>query len=505
MLSFFKRHPLATVLAVAVILRILAVIFAQGYMAHDDHFETVKIAWEWHHEGIFLEDGSLRWEGKPDIGVLRSVVYNLFLLAEMKVTAALGVDYLDIHMYFDRAVHALLSLLPILFGFYYLRKETDLSTAVTGGLLLAAYGMMPFFAVKNLVEMAAADFLLPCLILAHFSMKRRSNAMVIVAAVLGGIAFMIRFHVGLALVAVPFAMVIQGRRWKQAVLFSIGVLAMVALQGLIDIWSHCRFLGSVINYITGNLGAPPTIPGPWYKYILLIFGIMIPPFSILFVLSIFGRDVIRKHLILLLSFIIFVAGHSAVVNKQERFIIPVFPALLVLGCVGLYYLYYNSGWYFKWKGLRTFLWGWFVVFNTALLVLFTFNYSHKGAVEPMVYLSRQDNVDGVIFDCTERRKWLPYSYWNHKKPEAVKLTPDYGLKDAINSGQVRPSDPPQYIVVFADGKPNMYIERYKNYLAEYEAVFHGEPSLMDIILHRLNPKYNHLNESWVLELVDPPN
>ncbi len=502
MLSFIRRHPLATILIIAILLRVLAVIYAQGYMAHDDHFETMRIAWKWQHEGIFLDDGSLRWEGKPDIGVLRSVVYNLFLLAEMKVTSALGVEHLDIHMYFDRAIHALLSLLPILFGFYYIKRETDNNTALIGGFLLAAYGMMPFFAVKNLVEMVSADFLLPSLCLAHFSMKNKSNMLAIFAAIFGGIAFMIRFHVGLALIAVPIAMVIQNRRWKQAVVFSIGILVMVIIQGLIDIWSHGQFLKSLSNYVIGNLGAPPTIPGPWYKYILLLVGILIPPFSFVFIASIFGRDVIRKHLTLLSAFLIFIIGHSIIVNKQERFILPVFPVLLVLGSIGLYYLYQNGGWYFRWRSLRAALWAWFVFFNTALLILFTFNYAHRGAIEPMVYLSRQEKVDGVIFDTSARKKWLPYSYWNYRKPESLKLTPQYSLQEAIDSGEVDPDRPPQYIVVFSDGQPDSYREKYEEYLGDYEIVFHGRPSLMDFILNKLNPRYNQLNESWVLELTD---
>ncbi|HDS00787.1 MAG TPA: hypothetical protein ENO07_02100, partial [candidate division Zixibacteria bacterium] len=324
--------------------------------------------------------------------------------------------------------------------------------------------------------------------------------------VLGGIAFMIRFQAGLALIAVPIAMVIQSRRWKQAIIFSLGIVVMAALQGLIDIWSHGQFLGSISNYtaeyrnyLAGNPGPTPTIPGPWYRYILLILGIMVPPFSLVFVGSIFGREVIRKHLILLLAFIIFVAVHSIIANKQERFIIPVFPVLLVLGSIGLYYLYRNGGWYFRWKGLRAALWGWFALINTALLILFTFNYAHRGAIEPMIYLNRQEKVEGVLFDTSERKKWLPYSYWNYRKPESVKLTPQYSLQEAINAGEVKPENPPKYIVVFSDGRPDRYIEKYDTYLGDYEIVFHGKPSLMDFILNRLNPKYNHLNESWVLE------
>ena len=50
-------------MVIAIALRLLAVVFSQGFMAHDDHFETIEIANSWHQEGMLLPDGTLRWEG----------------------------------------------------------------------------------------------------------------------------------------------------------------------------------------------------------------------------------------------------------------------------------------------------------------------------------------------------------------------------------------------------------------------------------------------------------
>jgi len=496
---FVRKHPFLTVIIAAAVLRLLSVLVSQGYMAHDDHFETVRIAWTWHHDGMFQPDETLRWVGKPEIGVLRSAAYNMFLLGLMDVTSAVGIEYLDIHMYFSRLIHALLSMLPVIFGYRYLRKETDQKTALAGGMILSMHFLMPFLSVRNLVEMVSADLLFPALYFAHRSMKEESDRDAYLAAALGGLAFMIRMHVGLALVSVPFAMVISRRRWRQAIIFSAAILTMVALQGLLDVYTHGKFLGSVTNYITGNLSRPPTIPAPWYRYILLIIGIMIPPFSVAFVLSIFNLKVIREHLVMWSGLLLFIVGHSIVVNKQERFIIPVFPVLIVLGCVGLYYLYSSGGWYFRWRRLRIGLWAWFWALNAIMLIPFTFNYAHRGTVDPMVYLSRQDDVEGVLFDMTERRQYLPYSYWDYKHTNSVRLTPTFSFEDALNSGAVSRAKPPSYIVVFSDGYPESYFANLSRNLGRYELVHHGRPSIMDLIFHKLNPKYNHKNESWVLK------
>jgi len=499
MRKFVSEHPLLSVLIAAIVLRLLAVMFSAGYMAHDDHFETVQIAWHWHHEGMFLDDGTLRWEGKPEIGVLRSVGYNLFLLGLMKFTAIFGVEHLDTHMYFNRLIHALLSMLPVIFGYRYLREETDRNTALIGGMILSAHFLIPFFSVRNLVEMVSADFLFPCLYFAHRSVRESSDRDALIAALFGGLSFMIRMHVALSLAVVPIAMIlILRRRWRQAVLFSAGVMAIVALQGMIDIWSHGKFLGSVSNYIIGNISQPPTLPGPWYKYLLLIIGIMIPPFSILFFGSALRPRVIKEHLILWLATAAFVIGHSMVVNKQERFIIPVFPVLIVLGCAGLYHLYKDCEWYRRLKALRYGLWGWFWVINIIVLVPFTLNYAHRGAVDPLVYLSRQGDSQNVLFDTTARKKWIPYAYWDYTRPGAVKISPSYSLQDALDACEISGNKPPRYVVIFTDDYPAVELGEYHEKLgAEYEIVHHGKPSLMDLILHHLNPKYNHKNESWV--------
>ncbi len=466
-------------------------------MAHDDHFETVRIAWIWLHEGIFESDGSLRWVGKPEIGVLRSAAYNLFLLGMMKATSAAGIVHLDIHQYFSRLVHALLSMLPVVFGYKYLKEETDGETALAGGLILGLHFLMPFIAVRNLVETVSADLLFPALYFAHGSMKRGSDRTAFLAAVFGGLAFMVRMHVALALIAVPVVMIL-GRKWRQTIVFSGTLALMVVLQGLMDIWTHGQFLGSVFNYISGNLSQPPAVPAPWYRYIVLLFGIMIPPFSIVFILSIFSRKVIQNHAILWLALILFVIGHSVVVNKQERFIIPVFPMLIVLGCAGLYCLRQKGGPYFRWRKVRMALWGSFWLLNGIALFPFASNYAHRGTVDPMVYLSRQDDVGMVLFDMTERRRYLPYSYWDFRHENSVRLTPAFGLADALESGVISRSDPPSHIVIFSDGCPDRYLAALRADLGRYEVVHHGKPSIIDLIAYKFNPKYNRLNESWVL-------
>lgn len=500
-ISHLSSRPFVTVLIVGVALRLLAVIFAQGYMTHDDHFETVEIAWSWHHQGVFLDDGTLRWEGKPDFGVLRSAAYNLFLLGLMKITALFGVERLATHMYFDRLIHALLSLLPVVFGYRYLREEIDERTAFVGGMLLAAFFVMPYLGVRNLVEMVAGNFLLPGLYYAHRSLKERAGSArdAILAGVFCGLALMIRYQAAAAIVAVPFAMLVQSRRWKMPVMFCMSVGVLLFFQAGLDIYTHGYFWGSFRNLI-GHLGEP-TIPGPWYRYILLLLGIMIPPLSLLFIGSMFQRTVIRKHLVFWSALVSFVVIHSFIAEKQERFMITILPVLLTLGAAGLYHLVARDNWFTRLKGLRTSLWIWFIAVNLTALAVFTFNYGKRGAIEPLVFLSGQSDADSVLFDATERRLFIPYSYWSYDRSRAVPLYEAGDLDSAIVQGKIESKDPPRYAVIFTDSRLDEHLQILQEKLGQYQVVFHGEPSIVDALANKLNPKYNRRNESWVVRLV----
>ena len=500
--QFILRHQFVSVLVVAIVLRLLAVLFAQGYMAHDDHFETVEIAWSWHQEGMFLEDGTLRWEGKPDYGVLRSAVYNMFNLGLMKATAWFGIEQLNAHMFFNRLVHALLSLLPVIFGYRYLKEETDERTALTGGLLLAGHFLMPYLGVRNLTEMVAGNLLLPGLYYAHRSLKKISTSSrdAVVAGVLCGFAIMIRYQAAAAVVAVPVAMFLTNRRWKISLVFCTTLAAMILFQACLDTYTHGYFWGSFRNMV-GNLGEP-TIPGPWYRYILLLLGIMIPPFSLVFVGSIFRMQVLKRHLVLIAALLSFVVIHSFIAEKQERFMATILPLLMIAGTVGMYELVRQNSWFANAKKLRFGLWTWFVVINVIGLAVFTFNFGKRGAIEPMVYLSQQPDADRILIDATERRLFIPYSYWNYDRSGAVALFQTGDLDSAILSGKLSLANPPRYAVVFTDNNLELHLEQLQQRLGKYEIVFHGEPSLVDALANKLNPKYNRRNESWVVRLVE---
>ncbi len=487
-----KLKSCGTVLIIAIALRLLAVIFSQGYMASDDHHETVKMAWKWHAEGRFFNDQcELIWGDKAGHDIMRSPLYNFLIWLGLKIGSLLGLTYMDQMMYLQRLGHALLSLLAVVFAYRYLKDETDENTALLGSLIVATHFIMPFISVRHLGEMVAADLLMPAFYFAHVGFKKGTGKNLILSGLLCGLAIMFRPHAILAIAPIGLILLFYKHYkllWKFVVAFGI----MLLFSAMLDMLLVGKFMVTTIKYFSSNMGNPNFTPGPWYQYILLMLGLFIPPFSLVFLGSIVQKEVIKKHIILFSGFAFFFIGHSIYQSKQERFMIPLLPIVIVLSVLGLYYLYHKKSWYFRLSFLRKAMWIYAAVINLILLTAFTFNYSHKGRIDPLVYISRQDDAEFVLFDATERDVLIPYGYLGPDPPRYERIR----SYSEINQLTIYDSC---YIVVFTDLYLEDHIDSLKSYFVHIEQKSHSAPSLIDYILNKLNPKYNHTNEAYVLK------
>ena len=94
---------------VAIALRLCSVVFSKGFMANDDHFETVQVAYNAVQTSLLSEEGYINWNAMKGTDVGRSPLYTLFNYSVMNVLTWLGVYDLDPMMYFIRLLHALRS------------------------------------------------------------------------------------------------------------------------------------------------------------------------------------------------------------------------------------------------------------------------------------------------------------------------------------------------------------------------------------------------------------
>jgi len=493
-----SEHPLGFLLAIGLILRLLAAVFARGYMGTDDHFQVIEIAAEWERSHpVFLSGDSQFY---------RSLLYPALNWGLMALVHRLGFYHPDTVMLVNRLVHVLFSLWTIGLTYQLGILLADRRVAWMAGLLVAAEAVMPYVSVRNLIESFCMPFLLWGLCeTAKVEMRKsekpeRSWAW---AGLAFGLAFIIRWQVAAAILGVGLYW-LHRKQWRGLALATVFGLLPVLAEAVWDWWAHGVFFGSFWSYIKHNLAhSRDYVVGPWYRYLLLLVGILIPPFSFLFLAAIICW--VKRFGVLIWAALAFLIIHSVVPGKQERFILPVFPLLALMGTAGLQF----------WEEKKPLLgpwirggWIWFWSVNTVLLFVAVFNYGQKARVASFVYLYERGDARGVVVDFTERGALLPLYYLDGADPSRPRqeiyraYTPAYF--DSLRLRHLGIIGPPvvplNYVIIFSQGKLEEHLKVINDHLARAEVLAHIPPSLADRILLWLNPKYNHSKEAWVCRL-----
>lgn len=501
--GFIRSHPLLTCMIVALVLRLFSVVHSKGFMANDDHFETVQIAYEGVRSGLLNDEGRIKWNAMKSIDIGRSPLYVLFNYSIMQFLKWTGIYDLDSMMYVIRLAHALLSLLLVWFGYKYVFLTTkNRNYAMLAGMILASHYLMPYLSVRNLVEMVSASLLVTCIYFAHRGNVEENSRFLLFAGIMGALSWMIRFNTGLAILPIPFVIWYLAKNFRPALYFCAGCIVIIVFSASLDLIYLGGFGRSTYNifksfiYVTNN----PPLPHPFWTFVILILGIFIPPFSFYFIFSFLKKRLILNNLILFSSTATFFVIHSIIQHKEERFMIPIFPLLVILGTIGLH----------SWlsgrprSSLNTKLFKYSAAFaiavNFIVLPLFTFNYCHKGMVEPFVFLSKQDDIEVILIDRAERKRYPAISYAGYVKPECVEINNwgDFGRLSDM-SPQFHSAN---YFLVYSENNLQQHLDSLSGYHGSLQEVFHSPPSLMDGILHFLNPRYNRANECWVYKRVE---
>ena len=125
----------------------------------------------------------------------------------------------------------------------------------------------------------------------------------------------------------------------------------------------------------------------------------------------------KKHLLSILSLLLFIFLHSAFSNKQERFILPAIPFIIIFGAIG-WQEFRQASRFKKWKDiLFKCLWGWFWLANSLLLSLSIFYYSKETLIETFSYLHSKKDIKAVVIENNLKEvPHLPLYYLHQNKP-----------------------------------------------------------------------------------------
>jgi len=485
--TIWHDKPIILIIWLAVIFRLLAVIFSKGFGMHDDHFLVLEASQSWvdgtdYNNWLPGSDGNTTPSGHSFF----YVGFHYILLSFLKF---LGLDNPQAKMFIIRFLHGAFSLLTVYYGYKIAEKLSNKRTASIIGLLLAIYWFMPFVSVRNLVEIVCIPFLIyGTYLLIDIKNRKKILLVYFISGIIFGLAFSIRYQTIMYCGGVGLAILIQ-KKWRETLFFGAGILVSIFLiQGGIDffVWGYpFAELGEYVSYNINNAYNYNTLP--WYSLILFVFGILIPPISILLFFGFFRSW--KKHLIIFLPTLIFIAFHSYFPNKQERFIFPVIPFIIILGMIGWNEFYEKSRFWQNRRNLYKSFWVFFWVINLILLPIISTMYSKKARVESMTYLSKYENIPSLLMEATNdgNDKIPPQFYLNqwielYYLPEKEKLE-SLNLKLQL----VNTNEWPAFIIFYNDKNLNQRLELINTIIPNLKYETTIEPGFVDKVLHWLNP------------------
>jgi len=466
----------------------LAVIYAKGFMAPDDHFLTIEIADGW------LKGFNNWYTNKPP---MRGILYPYLVTASMWILKQVSITAPEAVMFLIRLSHGIWSLITIPLIYFGVRKYSDERTAFTAGLMGAIFYIAPFMSVRNLPEFFCQPILLGGLILADFSSDNEEfkSRNWLFSGLLLGLGFMLRYQNSVIPAGVFFYLALK-KNWRSLIPFTLGVAVILIIEIFMDYLSYGSLQFPFINSLIFQSGhVKAYVTNPFYTHFATILLAFIPPFS--FILLWWCWRGAKKMPIMFWGTLIFLVFHSIIPQKQERFIFPILPELIVLGMIGSY----GSSLVAKsWVKLT---WKWFWTVNILMLMIVTFNYSQKARVESLIKLGKIPDLTDIIEINTEHPMNPPKYYLNkdaeihliHRWEQLDSVAPEIYEKHLENDKTSC------YIVIYNHKPLQYYLDNLYQRIPAMEEVDHITPSLVDALLHLMNPLHNHSKEAYIYKWV----
>jgi hypothetical protein len=490
---YWNEKPLMLIMALAILFRLIAAIFAKGFGWHDDHFLVIEAAQSW-------VDGTDYNHWLPKNGNTTPSGHSFFYpgihFLILYFLKWIGMTEPQSKMLVIRLLHALLSLLIVRYGYKITEKLSDQNTARWTGLMLAVYWFMPYLSVRNLVEFVTIPFLITgCWYILKNESSDKADKSFFYAGLFFGMAMCVRFQSVIFISGIGLILLLQ-KRWKTLLLITLGCAMFFGLfQGVNDYLLWGRPFAEFMQYVQHNVdNANNYLTNAWYSYLVVVLGILLPPLSI-FLFFGFIRTW-RKHAILFFPTLLFLVFHSTFPNKQERFILTIVPFIIILGAIGWSGFVSSSSYWQKRKKLLRGLLAFSISINCIALPVVTAMYSKQARVESMVYLSNDDHIRSIVLENTNRSRTrlAPLFYLKHWIP-TYEITNKHPLEEFVKDHAGSDTTQyPDYILFFENINLDKRVADMKYYFPNLHYMTTIEESFIDDLLHRMNP-LNNMNQT----------
>ena len=373
---------LRRVLLAATLVRLIAAIFSEGYIMSDDHFLAVEPVSSWVH-GENYHNWYPNAYNETDHAQPFSYAYYFLNFVILKFCALIGIMNPFIQAFVLRVAHAALSLWGV---YLFVKLAERLISSVTWRMYAIWFwvfgGVVTVFSVHQLVETACIPFvLLAYLYVLKYFDRERMGALIIAA-----LAFSFSVGMRYQLVFFPLTLgmyLLWKRKWSGALLFGIFFTLGFALTQIDNLlfW-HKPIYQHLLDYQSYNATHFADYPSNVFSYLALITYYIFPVVTIVFLISLRRRpdakqdsskdamqdvsqdsskdamqdvsqdsskdamqdalqDVSQDPLEdsskgasqvvpILIGTIVFIVFHLIFPNRQERFLLPAVPFVLLL-------------------------------------------------------------------------------------------------------------------------------------------------------------------------------
>ena len=368
------QNQFRTLFLIGLILHVCAAWLNEGYFHPDEHFQILEFG------AYKLEQApaaDLAWEFNAKI---RPAIQPALVFVVHRALHWVGVANPFFLAFIFRLLSALLGLAVATalcrHGIRHLKAAGSKTLLILSTFLFYAN---PLLQARFSSENWGGIFLFGGLVLLLIAADRPPGGPRSLGTALGvglafGLAFWCRFQIGFSLVGIGlWLLLIRRIPWSNAAAILLGFLLACGSNLAIDHWFYNEWVLTPVRYFVTNIVAGKAAQfgiQPWYYYFPQLLALLIPPYSLLFLILIGGACVgFRKHL-LVWAVVPFFLGHCLVAHKESRFLFPMiyaFPLLTALGAEAL------TRWWQPWITTRQFQVSWKILaaFNLILLIIFT--------------------------------------------------------------------------------------------------------------------------------------
>lgn len=513
----WNDKPLMVILIIAFFLRLFAVVFSMGYAVHADHFMVVETAQAW-IDGTSYSNWLPGLDVNPHATPAGSSIafvglhYWLFRLFEF-----VGILNATSKMLLLRFLYSLFSLLVVNYSYRITHLVANKDMARYVGLLIATFWMLPFVSVHNFAEFFAVPFLLlSTWFLVRPQYRDKPFKWAFFSGLVLGIALSVWFF-NFIFIFGFFTVLVVRKRWK-VILFSFTglVISLIVLQGVIDyiVWKE-----PFVEFFTflQQLEIPFTKPRRtiFSMYTVILLLAMIPPISFVWLAGWFTSA--KKNLLLFLPAFFMFAFFSFSIQQHERFIMAVFPFIVIAGVIGWNQILQKSMFWNNHPGLYRTMVIMFWIVNFLLLFPISTMYSKRSPVEAMLYLQKhKTKINSLLIEDSNRssvksmplfymEKWvdmykLPVYKEYNQLPGIVQRsqweydisTPRYFLTDSAHV--------PDYVLFVGRKRLDERIQRLQPYMPDLNYKKTIKAGVIDRLLFKLNPKHNANQDIFIYEV-----